>query len=280
MQSWGVRAYDRAKPWREPAIPPMGWIRNNTLLEVTNSLGLSTNRQLILDAGDSASYTSGQSWLDRSGNGFDFFLGATGAAAADDPTFNGTAGAIRSTEYFSGDGGDNFRYDTTNETWMENIHKNSAVFTLLAWMYLNTTTGVQSIAGTNGGGGAETGFQFDFLGTNTLRINIKNAGTTVLTVLTTATISDDVWTFVAVALDEAAATGTLQMNATQESFTSTYTSPSALAASQTMEICARGNGVQQIESGSRVAMFGAWSSKLTDAQLTSIYTATRSRFGV
>ena len=258
----------------------MGWIRNNTLLEVTNSLGLSTNRQLILDAGDSASYTSGQSWLDRSGNGFDFFLGATSAAAADDPTFNGTAGAIRSTEYFSFDGGDNFRYDTTNETWMDDIHQDSAVFTLIAWIYMNTSAGIQAIAGTTGTAATGTGFGWTDTAADALRMLITNAGTTVMAAITTATISLDVWHFVAVALDEAAATGTLQIDGTQESFTSTYTLPSALSATETMEIAARGGALVQVESGGRIAMFGAWSSKLTDAQLTSIYTATRSRFGV
>jgi hypothetical protein len=54
-------------------------------------LGLVTNCKLVLDAGEASSYTSGQSWLDLSGNGYDFFLGSTSGAAANDP-FGGPLG--------------------------------------------------------------------------------------------------------------------------------------------------------------------------------------------
>lgn len=279
MQSWGIRPDGRATPELLPHTP-MNWIRNNTLFEILTSLGLTSNLQLCLDAGDSASYSSGQSWLDRSGNGYDFFRGTTSASQATDPTFNGTAGAIRSTEYWSFDAGDFFTYDTTNETWMENLHKNNAVHTLLCWVYPGSVATNQAMAGTVGATGSGTGFGFQIDAGAALLFQARNAGVVALNVNTTATFSATAWQMGAVALDEAAATGTLQINSTQESFTSTYSSPAAGAASQTMQIGARGNAQTPLVANSRMAMFAAWSSKLTDAQLLSIYTATRGRFGV
>ena len=40
-------------------------------------LGLTNGLKLCLDAGDANSYTSGEPWLDTSGNGYDFNRGTT-----------------------------------------------------------------------------------------------------------------------------------------------------------------------------------------------------------
>ena len=85
-------------------------------MNILTSNSLTTNLKLCLDAGDINSYSgSGQKWLDRSGLGHDFFLGVDGSANTDDPTFNGSPGNASSNEYFSVDGGDFFRYDSTGE---------------------------------------------------------------------------------------------------------------------------------------------------------------------
>ena len=66
--------------------------KNYPLIDYIGELSLNSNLVLCLDAGDANSYTSGQKWLDRSGNGYDFFLGTTDSVQASDPTFNGTPG--------------------------------------------------------------------------------------------------------------------------------------------------------------------------------------------
>lgn len=103
---------------------------DNTLMAIIRDLGLTTNLKLCLDAGDPGSYTSGQKWLDRSGNGHDFHLGADSSATSTDPAFNGTPGAQSANEYFSGDGGDYFTYDANSETWMRDFHKAGAITAL------------------------------------------------------------------------------------------------------------------------------------------------------
>src|SRR5688572_16443964 len=52
-----------------------GNLGTNNLYQEIQGLGLTTGLQFSLDAGSADSYTSGQSWLDLSGNGQDFFRG-------------------------------------------------------------------------------------------------------------------------------------------------------------------------------------------------------------
>jgi hypothetical protein len=109
----------------------MGYPHPHNFRSVIGNQGLTSGLRLCLDAGDGLSYRSGQSWLDRSGNGYDFFLGLNGSAAGDDPTFNGTPNLHSSNEYFGYDGGDFFAYDSVNEAWMQNLHKAGAVYSMM-----------------------------------------------------------------------------------------------------------------------------------------------------
>jgi len=125
--------------------------QDNTLMAIIRDLGLTTNLKLCLDAGDPASYTSGQKWLDRSGGGYDFHLGATSGSEASDPTFNGVAGRQSDAEYFSGDGGDYFTYDSNSETWMRDFHRAGAVTVLgLFRVATDASTVLFDIGGTDG----------------------------------------------------------------------------------------------------------------------------------
>lgn len=79
------------------------------LLGIITQANLLTGLKLALDAGDANSYSgSGQDWFDRSGLGNHFFRGATSGAEASDPTFNGSAGGLADTVYWSFDSGDFF----------------------------------------------------------------------------------------------------------------------------------------------------------------------------
>lgn len=255
-----------------------------TLMDTLTSLGLTTNLRLCLDAGDAASYTSGTKWLDRAGSGYDFFRGATNSAEASDPTFNGTAGARSVNEYWSFDGGDYFTYDTTNETWMQNIHKNNAVFTIVGWAYIGAASTVQRFCGTRAGNNSNIGFSFWVDASNKINFAASNgSGTAALQLTMAASISAGSWQFVAVTLNEAtgASGASIVLNSTVETFTSTYTSPSASNATYTMEIAAGGLAGAPLTSGSRMAALAAWEGvALTTTNIGAIYNATRKRFGV
>lgn len=250
--------------------------------------GLSTNLVLCLDAGDIQSYpaTGGQKWLDRTAGGYDFFLGADVNAAADDPTFTGTPGRASPGDYWSFDGGDFFRYDTTNETWMNNLHKDNATFTLAMWVYIVSGALGPAFMCTFTGANTEIGAYVYVSSGNKISLAVGNGtGTTyaLLPAVSDVALSAPGWHFVAVSVDETGATGFYYADgnymqvASANTFTATYTTPSAAAATFTAEIGAF-HGTSPAANGSRLGGGFAWTAALSKAQLDLIYAATKSRF--
>jgi hypothetical protein len=260
-------------------------------LTLLTSLSLTTNLKLLLDAGDSSSYTSGQKWLDRSGGGYDFFLGTTSGAEASDPTFKGTAGGESTSEYWSFDGGDRFQYDTTNETWMQDLHKDSAVWSAAMWFYwpssteqtlfgdvgVLTPTGVQAFIDTIATG---PGHGNDGPGTGVPNLRVGNAaGVALLTANTNGRFTAGRWNFFGLRLNESAGTGAFVCNGMEDTFTSTYSSPAAGNAGSTFQLGGVDGGTA-LPSGSRMAFVAIWQgTALTTAQLNSIYKGSVGRFG-
>jgi hypothetical protein len=262
-------------------------------LDTLTRLGLTSGLKLCLDAGDAASYTSGQKWLDRSGNGYDFFLGTDGSAAGDDPTFTGTPGALTESEYFAFDAGtDFFTYDTTNETWMQNIHKDGATFTIVAYVYI-TSHGVGSSAGVTGtlgnNVGGNTGFQFqiDAASGGQPRFQVGNGVGSAANFTSGGTaVALNGWHLIAVSITEngGASGGLFWIDSAQSgaSFNPAYTTPSSGNASHALNVGAVGNGAGGgtgrtlgHNGPARMAFCGIWEGvALTGAQITSIYNAT------
>lgn len=249
--------------------------RGYNALHVATKCGQRANLQLCLDAGEPASYTSGQKWLDLSGNGYDFFLGADGSATATDPTFNGTAGRLTDAEYFSFDGGDRFDYDTTNEAFMGSISNDSALFTMLFWGYF---AGQSGVCGTGNIGSTSAGFSFlqnngplQFRTGNGAASNIRNS---------TFTGPINAWSLIGVSHNEATGAGHFFINGVTESFSYTYTSPNATMAT-TFAIGSRGAANIPMASGSRLAIAWIWTGRqLGGSESRAIFNATRGRFGV
>jgi len=251
-------------------------------IDVIRYLGLTSNLQLCLDAGDSVSAPSSPTkWIDRSGNGQDFFLGTTAGADATDPTFNGSVGGLSSGEYWGFDGGDYFVYDTTNEAWMAGMHKDNATWTVAAWVYYPTGAGSTNLFGTNSAS-TNIGVRVTLSATaQTIIASFTNGSAQQQIGSSPTTFALDTWQFIAVSFNEATGANgaTFQCHATQASRTSTLTSPSASDATFTMHIASNGAGGASFASGVRLGQFMAWSSRLTNAQLTALLTATRGRYG-
>lgn len=270
-----------------------GWLMNNIfpnrrrrrvpLRYVLQSLGLTTNLKLCLDAGDAASYPgSGTKWLDTSGGGYDFNFG-NGATSSTYPTFNGSAGGLSSSEYFSFDGGDYFTYDTTNEAWMNNLHKDGAVFWFSGWLYVPSLPGSAAVLFGTANSGLDVGVYSFVRTTGALRLVVVNGTESILLVTSTAAVTTGAWNFLALQVNESAGTGFFQVNAAQEDFVSTYASPSSSNASFTMEIGRHGTDGSGIPlpSGYRfnsIAM--SESTAPSKAQTLALYTATKARFGL
>jgi len=257
----------------------IGGSRKGTMIEAINGLGLQSGLKLCLDAGDAASYTSGQSWLDRSGNGYDFFRGTTSASQATDPTFNGTAGGQSASEYWSFDGGDYFTYDSSNEAWMDNMNKNNAIFSWATWVYITGALPV-TVGATYTPTLSRGCWDIVINAAPILRFNVYNASDRALIMDSTAAVPLNAWVFLALTLNEAAGTATMQINGTQEAKTSTYSSPLANGSDLAMKIGAEGDGTFPLASGSRLHSFMAWEgTALSAGQILSLYDSTKVRFG-
>jgi len=255
---------------------------NQSLYDIINGLGLTTNLKLCLDAGDDASYDPAvqtTKWLDTSGNGYDFFRGATGSSEGSDPTFNGSAGGLSSSEYWSFDGADYFTYDTSNETWMENLHKNNAVFSFVVAFYKPASNSLIRIFSTNSATNA-VGIRILTTNVGNVTLVVSNGATTQIFVnLTSASPSG--WNVLALSYTESSGSWSAILNGTTYSGTQTYTSPSASASTQTAKI-GTVNGTSSINSsGTLYACHAMWEgTALTSTNLTDLYDGIKGRFGL
>jgi hypothetical protein len=107
--------------WKDGPVAPTG---DGSLKDVVASTVFD------LDATIAASYPgSGQIWANlvtapadgAAQTAYDFWLGSTSGAAANDPTFNGTAGSAAA--YWSFDGADFFRLAGGNTGFINSLHK-------------------------------------------------------------------------------------------------------------------------------------------------------------
>jgi hypothetical protein len=270
-------------PW-PGFLPPQSW-RGADMFYVAKKLGLSANLRLCMDAGDAASLPAASNkWLDLSGNGYDFFRGTTNGADATDPTINGTAGQRSSGEYLSFDGGDLLTYDAVNETWVQNLHKDSALFTLATWLYPGSIGTNMGLFGTSGNNANNVGIDFNLTSTGTINMVVRNGSGVNSLALPGAgagLLNVTAWNFCAISINEAAGTSVCFVNGGASAPNSTYTSPSASNASFTAQIGTRGNNALPVVNGSRLAAFVAWEGRfLSVEEINALFAASRGRFGV
>lgn len=146
-----------------------------TLRELVKDAGLLSSMQLCLDPGDRNSWPgNGQTFLDVSGYGRDFTLGASASAGGDDPTFNGRLGGEGDDCYFSSDGNDGFLKASANDTFFNSLHAPGFLWTLCTFEFFTNSYG----AGINTRTGAisnskSVGVSTYIVGTN-LGISIGN----------------------------------------------------------------------------------------------------------
>jgi hypothetical protein len=244
-----------------------GWVDE---LHVINGTALYT-----------AAYTPpATKWQDTSGNGYDFLRG-DGTTETTFPTFNGTPGGLSSSEYFSFDGGDYLTYDTTNETWMENLHKDNAAWTVLVWLY-PAGAGNNRLFGNSENSSTNVGL-IALINTSTgeATCNISNStGSYAKQIVPTGFGAvDSAWQSFALSVDEAGNTAFWARNGVRpQTLSASYTSPSAAGATFTFQIGTQGNDGVPLPSGARMAMFAMWSRALTLAEISNINAVTGGRF--
>lgn len=251
--------------------------------DIIRKQGLIANLRLCADSADERSFPgSGQSWKDRSPSQSDFFLGATSGSEASDPTFGvgtpGVAGKASDFDFFNYDGGDFNCYGAANAAWMENLHKAGAKWTFVCWMYLPSPAATQGIFGAVPTG-AKNGIQIITLA-SAFRLYIGNSGAGALTATSATVLPDSTQQrMFSVSIDEAAGIGLWQKDDVFETFTGTYTSPSAGATTVTYEIGAAGSGVAPLAANSRIYQVAMWEGRaLRQGELLGLFNASRRRY--
>ena len=251
-----------------------------SILKAVQNAGLTSNLMICLDPGDSASWpNTGSTWADRSGVGNDF----TKASGA---TFTGTAGVLPS--YFTMSGsGSWFTLGTSNPTSINSLHKDSAAFSILCAIYHDTED--SAIFGTNGGSNSNIGIKYAIQATTYLQTFQVSKGSSVLSVSGSTALngsgsSEKKYHIIGLSVDEANNTGFFYADgaydqvSSSNTFTSTYSSPSASAATYTAQIGAAGNNA--VPFGGRLGWFLMWNgSALTKANFDAIRANASGRYG-
>lgn len=266
---------------------------NQSLYNIINGLGLTTNLKLCLDAGDSASYNASvqtAKWLDTSGNGYDFFRGTSTAGDGAEPTFNGTTGGLSSNEYWSFDGGDCFLYDTTPETWMNNLHKDGAIFSVISIIYkgLSAVNYRTLTTSSTTGGTTQRGVRLlHSASTGTAgapQVAVRGDSANALSIQGSVTTPENSWSVVGFSINENGGSNNfiLKVNGnTEETFTVSYATPSSndvIAAA----IGSFADGItQMLPSSTKFGCLAVWEgTALTATNLTDIYNGIKGRFGL
>ncbi len=262
------------------------------LLNALNGFGASAQAAevvtdglvLHLDAGDASSWDDGvdsQRWRDLAGSGYDFFLGADGSASSDDPSFNGTVGNKSASEYFAIESGDFFTYDSANESWMNDLHKNNAAFTLEVWLYASSS-GDKQLFG-SGATGNEPGILWWIQNAVARLYVFNNSGVALNQTASGDSTPNNQWFQLALTMDEAAGAGGLKWYrngaSADSSDDATITSPSTDNSPNTIKMHQRPSGATS-PNGTRQAIFRAYTRALTAAEINQNWEANRHRFGL
>ena len=218
---------------------------NKTLSQAISEIGKTS--VFCLDAGDLASYTgSGQEWDDTSGNTNDFYRGADVTETTDDPTFNGVAGALTSSEYWSFDGGDRFNLvAASNPAELNTLHENSVQWWCFGMLYYPASSAANFIMATGANVNSDIGIGLAVRGDSgdVLVLSVGNGVALAILKSSTATMTEGAWNTFGVSLDEAggATASILHINGTNETFDGTITLPSSSDSTHKMTLGCRVN---------------------------------------
>lgn len=262
-----------------------------SLQQAIEAAGLTANLKHCFDFGWQAGYDPAQSdpqkILDLSGNANDFYLGADGSATTNDPTFNGATGGLSSSEYFSFDGGDFFR-EVSTAAYRQTLHKNNAIFTGLAAIYIPPTAG-GTLWGNDGSAvpADQTGVRHA-INTSAKQVFVcENSQFTCLQMTADAAMATGQWHMLAVTIDEATGAGggflwrdgAYDQVGSADTFNATYTSPKASDSPNNFDIGGNSIIADALLSGSRMAFTALWQGGTVDAAgLGELFALLRGRF--
>lgn len=250
--------------------------------------GLSTDLRLVFDIGSSSQDHSSQTLTNLVSGGVDTWRGGDSGSSTDDPTFNGASGGLSSSDYLSFDGGD-FCKMKSQPSYIDDMHQDNAIYSLLIWLYLIAGATNQVLFETTTNLEVGTGITLFIQTAEHVQFGVANASTAVLTVEADENaISENAWHLIGMSLNEATGSGggffyldgAFHQVSSADTFTSTYSSPSTGVATQPMLF--GGNVNKFLNNNSRIAGVMLWSggTAMTKANFDTIWTAQKGRFGL
>lgn len=273
-------------------ILPSRVVAYDNLMQAITAASLTTNLKLVLDAGDVDSYPgNGQKWLDRSGGGHDFFIGADGSATSSDPTFAGNAGNQSGNEYFSVDGGDYFTYDAAIESWQTALFKTGSA-SLFAVVYIPSDTTVPlfstEVSATPGSFGGSIKYAADLNKVVLGYVNSSDANYALLGGAGPDLSASFPGLFVIGVSYTVAADGTysyvIHVNGTNYSGSAGANAsfaPSTSSPTSPPKILSTIGGGEIAPSGSRIYALSVWQgTALSTTNFTTLWNAVRARYGL
>lgn len=258
--------------------PPIAAGKSLQQILVTE-LGLSSGLQLLLDAGDAASYAGSGNWLDRSGLG-NSFAPVTGASGGD-PAFHGAIGGKSEAEYFTVDGSafPGFQ-ETAAQTFEQNMHRNSGVGTWLALVNIPDVAAVADFVqaalfycaettsqiGINWNIGYFSGFGW------AASFNVYRGGSPQAYSGGFAPAPQVGWNLLGFSFNEASNVATHYCNGIDEADTCTFASPSTTAAGSIANSLFKNTGAAAF-TGLGIGALACWTSYKDASAFDAIYAA-------
>lgn len=253
------------------------------LWKVANCLGLHGNLKLCFDiaAIECVPTSGGQTVLDLSPQGTNFYRGTTSGVDTNDPTFVGTPGDLSAGTYYSADGGDWFDYTGgVAPAWFQAGHKPGGASSMLAWVYIPgnaDASPVSPIISTHRGSygiyfGTANGTRKPYLGVNS---GVWTAD---------ANVSIG-WHLMGYAFSDASNSGFMYVDgayaqvggANEFAYTHEVASD---AFAYTWALFAIQQAGYEVPNGTRLGGILVWDTKLSKAQMDMIFTTTKGRYGL
>lgn len=242
---------------------------SKSLISIIQSAGLGASLVYALDAGDVTSYPgSGTTWSDTSGQGNHY-------STSGPPTFNGTAGALDETNFWTFAGAQSFVPVTSPTSFDDTWAKANGTVTLMSVFFafnsvLHGLCGDQSGNVANGGcsmaidGGEQVRFDYN--------LNDISTGTGFTRLSSSASITRSAIQLAAVAFDANSATGNMQINATQEVVVG-GSSPLSGTNNPPQDWRVANSGFAFMTTNDRIYAQAAWNRQLSATELARLYTA-------
>ena len=262
---------------------------SGNLLDIINKLGLTSNLNLVLDAGDPQSYSgSGQTWSDRSGSGNNYVRGSTTGTEEIDPTF--VQGGRFGSSYWVFDSASQYQrfQEASAHTYTNAWIKSGATYTIACAVFPKTSNTKRSTLFNNRGGNNSNNFYNGIelaiaLNDNGRRITLaystNNQGT-FHAATTGINVAIDQWNFIAATFSSSAGTYATQVNGSYQALTG---QPATTGTSDPDGTNAIGLMVPEPNTGfmqlnERIAFMAHWSRALSSSELQSFYNLVKPRF--